>query len=105
MCSTPPNGCSNSRIISTAPATAIAHKTKVKPDIKLRAQTAQNWRTAGTARTRREQRTPLECPAQPLGPDASAYYRSLRHAIAPAVETIDDGDRAVATRALNTRPA
>src|SRR5437763_174428 len=65
----------------------------------------QNWRTAGTARTRREQRTPLECPAQPLGPEASAYYRSWRHAIAPAVETIDDGDRAVVTRALNTRPA
>ena len=36
MCSIPLNGRSNSRIISTPPETATAHKTKVKADIKLR---------------------------------------------------------------------
>jgi len=35
ICSTPSKGCSNLRIISTAPVTAIAHSTKVKAEMKL----------------------------------------------------------------------
>src|SRR4051794_38109455 len=80
-------------------------KPRSTPQSNCVAQTTQNWRTAGTARTRGEQRTPLESPAQPLDPGASAYYRSLRHAIEPAEETIGVGHRAAPARASNTRPA
>src|ERR1700720_263071 len=103
MCSTPANGCSNSRIISTAPETAIAHITKVKADIQLRGANSPKLAKSRDSQntTRATNAFGVPCPAA----GASVYCQFLRHAIAPAVETIDGEHRAVATRALSTRPA
>src|SRR3954467_12638413 len=105
MCSTPANGCSNSRIISTPPETAIAHNTKVKAVSKLRGANSPKLANSRDSQNTRRATNTFGVPAQPPGPGANAYYRSLRHAAAPAVETIGAAHRADLTPALNTRLA